>query len=161
MTSVIKVDNIQSSGGTAALSIDSTGRILTPARPAFRGSRTATGADYTTETDMANYTEDFDIGDGFNPTTGIYTVPVTGLYHINFNLTHGSVAAATDINARLYVNTDDFRIRQDPEAGTSASLCYSSVRSLTAGDELKVTLAVSGDSVVTINDMDFSGYLVG
>jgi hypothetical protein len=161
--SKLYVDEIRHSGGAvAAMQIDSSGRILTPARPAFRGKRNDIGVtDYTTETDMASYTENFDIGGGFNPTTGIYTVPVTGLYHITFNLTHGSVAAATDMTARLYVNTNDFQIRNDPQAGSAVSLCYSSVRSLTAGDELKVTLKATGDTTITINDMDFSGYLVG
>ena len=162
MASIIGVQELQHTNGTSAATIDSSGRILTPARPAFRGRKADVGVtDYTTETDMTNYTESFDIGDGFNPTTGIYTVPVTGLYHITFNLTHGSVAAATDMNARLYINTSDFQIRNDPQAGTSVSLCYSSVRSLTEGDELKVTLTATGDSAVSINDMDFSGYLVG
>ena len=161
--SKLYVDEIRHSGGAvAAMQFDSSGRILTPARPAFRGRRADVAVtNYTTETDMANYTEVFDIGGGFNPTTGIYTVPVTGLYHINFNLTHGSVASATDMTARLYINTGDFQIRNDPQAGTSVSLCYSSVRNLTAGDELKVTLIVVGDTAVSINDMDFSGYLVG
>lgn len=162
MASIIGVQELQHTNGTSAATIDSSGRILTPARPAFRGRMADVGvANYTTETDMTNYTENFDIGGGFNPTTGIYTVPITGLYHITFNLTHGSVAAATDMSARLYINTNDFRIRNDPQAGTAVSLCYSSVRSLTAGDELKVTLIVVGDTAVSINDMDFSGYLVG
>ena len=35
MTSVLKVDNIQNSSGTSALSIDSSGRVNQPQKPAF------------------------------------------------------------------------------------------------------------------------------
>ena len=35
MTGILKVDTIQSSGGTTGLTIDSSGRMFTPARPAF------------------------------------------------------------------------------------------------------------------------------
>ena len=35
MASELHVDAIKHSGGTSAMTIDSTGRILTPARPAF------------------------------------------------------------------------------------------------------------------------------
>ena len=41
--STLKVDTIQHSGGTTAQTIDSTGRILTPARPAFH-AHDASGA---------------------------------------------------------------------------------------------------------------------
>ena len=45
--STLNVSNIANPNGTTAMAIDSTGRILTPARPAFRarlaGSTQATG----------------------------------------------------------------------------------------------------------------------
>ena len=39
----LKTGTIQSTGGTTAMTIDSTGRILTPARPAFRAKFNASG----------------------------------------------------------------------------------------------------------------------
>ena len=48
MASILGIDTIQHQSGTTAMTIDSTGRILTPARPAFRariaGSTTGTGS---------------------------------------------------------------------------------------------------------------------
>ena len=43
MVSKLEVDTIAHSGGTTGMTIDSTGRILTPARPAFR-ARLTTGS---------------------------------------------------------------------------------------------------------------------
>ena len=35
MASILKVNEIQHTGGTTALTVDTNGRLLTPARPAF------------------------------------------------------------------------------------------------------------------------------
>ena len=41
MASELHVDAIKHSGGTSALTIDSSGRVATPARPAFMARRTS------------------------------------------------------------------------------------------------------------------------
>ena len=162
MTSILKVDSIQNAAGTAAMTIDSSGRILQPAKPAFRGARVIASANYTTETDITGYTESFDIGGNFNPTTGIFTVPVDGLYQINFMISGGGAQGASNLYGKLLINGAELiRSRTDPQGGTSFSLNYSSVLNLTSGDELKVTFLVDADTTVSIDDIDFSGYLVG
>jgi len=157
----------EATGTTTAMTIDSTGRILTPARPAFRGYRAYTSTDFTTETVIAGYTEDFDIGSCFNHTTGIFTAPVTGIYQINVQVDMGSnTSAATQTIVYLY--TDGVRgtaatgdaLRNDPENGQSLSMTMSQTKSLTAGKELKVSLIVSTDTSIAAN-FTFSGFLVG
>ena len=56
---------------------DFSGVVKTPARPAFRGTRVfgGTNNDFTTETDITGYTEDFDIGSAFDASAGTYTIP--------------------------------------------------------------------------------------
>ena len=83
--STLKVGTIQDhQNSTTAMSIDGTGRILTPARPAFRariaGSTQATGV----SGNIVFETEDFDIGGNYDNTTGEFTAPITGTYHIMF-----------------------------------------------------------------------------
>jgi Ethanolamine utilization protein EutJ (predicted chaperonin) len=83
--STLKVDTIQHSGGTTGLTIDSSGRILTPARPAFR-AYDASGADHIELTHAQVNTLPFDtteynIGSHYNTSTYRFTAPVTGVYY--------------------------------------------------------------------------------
>ena len=55
------VQNIKHTNDTSAMTIDSTGRVLTPARPAFRARLTTGSGGGSTGTLVFN-TEDFDIG---------------------------------------------------------------------------------------------------
>ena len=72
-------------GTTTAMTIDSSGRILTPARPAFSGIHINAGGNTGLTGTIIMNTEDFDIGGNYNNTTGIYTVPVTGIYRYSFS----------------------------------------------------------------------------
>lgn len=159
----LDVGSIRASNGTAAMTIDSSGRVLQPAKPAFRGAiGVIASANYTTETDITGYTESFDIGGNFNPTTGIFIVPVDGLYQINFMISGGGAAGASNLYGKLYINGAELiRARTDPQGGASFSVNYSSVLNLTSGDELKVRFLVDADTSVSIDDVDFSGFLVG
>lgn len=83
--STLKVGTIQDhANSNTAMSIDSTGRVLTPARPAFRarlaGSTQATGTQGT----IVFETEDFDIGGNYNVSNGRFTAPIAGIYHFMF-----------------------------------------------------------------------------
>ena len=157
----------KASGGTFNGPVTFNGQILTPARPAFRGFRAYTTTDFTTETVITGYTEDFDIGSCFNHTTGIFTAPVTGVYQINVQVDLGSnTSAATQ--TILYLYTDGVRglastgdaLRNDPQGGQAFSVTMSQTKSLTAGKELKVSLIVSTDDNIGAT-FTFSGFLVG
>jgi hypothetical protein len=162
MASILGVETLQHTNGTTAATIDSSGRILQPAKPAFRGAKTdIASANYTTETDITGYTESFDIGGNFNHTTGIFTAPVDGLYQINFMITASNTTTSTNLFAYLYIDGVELvRPRNDPQSGAGASLNYSSVLNLTSGNELKISFKSDTDNSVVIDDIDFSGYLV-
>lgn len=167
MASIIGVQELQHTNGTSAMTIDSSGRILTPARPAFRGVKGYGATDFTTEIIVTGYTESFDIGSCFNNSTGIFTAPVTGIYQINAQLEMGSNTSAVT-QAILYLYTDGVQgtaslgtaVRNDPQGGQSSTSTMSQTKSLAAGTELKISLIVTGDTSIQANFV-FSGFLVG
>ena len=109
MSSILKVDTIQNTGGTTGLTIDSGGRVL-PSIPAFRADRTS-ATDWTTgggtgnlvtfnHTDGSGGTGDYSYNNGFNlstiGTTGKVSPPVNGIYHIKASfLLNGNNSAGT------------------------------------------------------------------
>jgi len=111
MASILKVNTIQdATNSTTSMTIDSTGRILTPARPAFRariaGSSTGTGVNGN----IVFETEDFDIGSNYDHTNGEFTAPIAGIYQFVFKCliatnSSGSAMSGGDVfHADLEVN---------------------------------------------------------
>ena len=114
MTSVLKVDNIQNSSGTDAINIDSSGRVTVPARPyasaAWNGTSIDSSGKFTGyETSEHNllsggvkiiYENDSGM---LNTSTGIITIPVTGVYLIIGHYVNNTAITNRRIG-HLYVN---------------------------------------------------------
>ena len=99
MTSVIRVDNIQSSGGTAALSIGSNGLVTHPQRPIFSVRGVASGTSLTAAHTNFDYatswtTTDVNVG-GLLNAGGYAQVPTGfgGIYQITWVTNSGSSGA--------------------------------------------------------------------
>jgi len=82
MTSILKVDTIQNTGGTTGLTIDNSGAILKPVIPYGQASSTAK----TTATNIVNLNAHVLSGGGLtvDQTNNRMIVPVAGLYKIGF-----------------------------------------------------------------------------
>lgn len=176
MTSIIKVDNIQNSSGTAALTIDSTGRVSQPAKPAFHIhlSATTSGIDATaTETDVPFDTIDFNIGScvAISSDVATFTAPVDGIYHFNSMVQIQSAESAGWVDTQWHIDgakvgsqSDlSYRVLNEPDAAmTYTPMMQSQAVQLNANQTLNVMFRISADtSVVIRRGTRFSGYLVG
>lgn len=174
--STLKVGTIQDhQNSNTAISIDSSGRILTPARPAFRAY--ASG-----NFDQANWqlsggvppivvfpTKSYDIGGNYNTGNGKFTVPLTGLYHFDVNLyVSGMDNSANWIATYIHVSgAQASRTIVDQQGGNYGAPWLSDNLQLTAGQEVSVHLGIENDSDITLHGdaggsiTHFSGYLIG
>ena len=75
----------EATGTTTAMTIDSTGRILTPARPAFRVTGVLNGWTNFVSNTKVNLltTVDYNIGNHYDTSTYEFIAPVAGLYHFS------------------------------------------------------------------------------
>jgi len=85
------VQNIKHTNGTTAQTIDSTGRVLTPARPhcfvVFDSAQTGGYTTVSTGSVLPFASVKVNVGGGTYDTSNYrYTVPITGMYQITFNL---------------------------------------------------------------------------
>ena len=88
MSSTLKVDNIKNTSDVTSMTIDSSGRILMPTRPAFDASPTSTISHGTNPIPMADVR--INNGNHFNASNGTFTAPITGTYFFFMNWIGGS-----------------------------------------------------------------------
>jgi len=157
MTSVLKVDNIQNSSGTSAMSIDGSGRILTPARPAF--SATSSGGFNITSGTITYDSEEFDIGGNYNASISEFTCPVAGIYSFSFSY---YAVNTTTARASLYKNGSVYAIGHRVENNNSAaqSATATIVMQCSANDVIYIGQD-EGSVHINTNYNHFSGYLIG
>lgn len=163
----LDVGTIRDAAGTnTAMTIDSTGRIVTPARPAFHhkalGSSSMTG-------DLVFNTEIFDVGNVFDNT--VFTAPVTGLYQFSAiifatNSSGGTVSGGVGVN--LQKSTDGgssystyLKTYNNVGSGGYVILNFTSIVQLNSNDKIKLNTSdyiyVDNNGIYT----HFMGYLIG
>ena len=175
------VQNIKYTNGTTAQTIDSTGRILTPARPSFRAYNNAAGA-WTEVTHnqhqiVAYNAEKYDIGSNYDTSTYRFTCPVNGLYffsarvymHENGNtrrltIATGTTNPATDESTFL---SQVYHASDGDNADHSGTLIVNACAELTASTQVGVYVhhgADTANSYYSENNTlysHFEGHLIG
>ena len=154
----LNVGTIKEATGTnTAMTIDSTGRILTPARPAFSGIHiNSSGNTGLTGTVIMN-TASFNIGNHYDTSTGIFTVPVTGIYRYSFsgffsNSSGGLEATNNQSTVALQTNASGSFVDYQGMTGNINATAYfsaafSGLISATAGNQLKLQTANSSSHI--------------
>ena len=173
MTSVIKVDTIQNSSGTDALSISSTGGLLPKGQtawPAFRLSLTTGQTETATGTDVdviwnKSSGENCYIQGGMSLSSGVVTVPVDGIYIFSMMLRMDAVGSGYIIGSIVRNNdytgvSEGYVVAGDP-AVDYENLTGSVHFKMSAGDNVRVSAHSGSDTSWAIQSISsFSGSLI-
>ena len=163
MASILNVDQIgHSTSGTTGLEIDSSGRILTPARPAFHFRRNAS---MSASGDITYTHTEFNIGNHANQSTGVFTAPIDGIYQFSFQCMGTATIGSADVYAKINGTIDSTRWSLRP-LSVNRNETFSSLASGT------ILLQLSADDTLVMNSTQalysdanswirFSGHLVG
>ena len=167
MASELGVQTIQHTNGTDAMTIDSTGRILTPARPAFKATLSADSAQTTSSgwVTVPWNTASINVGGSFNTSNYTFTTPVAGIYLFSYIVRIDNATGGYLISNLLFdgttTNNDAYFISPDDAVGY-LSLSATALFDLAAGVAVTNGVYIYNDSSWTIKTLgSFSGYLVG
>lgn len=181
MTSIIKVDEIQNKSGTTALTIDSSGRILQPAKPAFKmefQDPSPSAANYTSYTYFLPDTMVFNVGNHaeITATKGQFTCPVDGIYYFSYSINFSSGTASTYLDVHMLKNNEllgggtagggsnidtSVRYLEDVQGGSYQTGVNNGLLQLNANDVICLEFVLVGDTSATLRDGSFfQGFLV-
>lgn len=170
MTSILKVDQIQNAAGTTGLTIDSDGVVSKSVVPAWRvclssdDLRTATTSSIIPwdKTDIENCF----LSGGVTISSGVITIPKSGIYQINANIRIDSVGTGYVVG-KIVINSDELGSRDTYFIEGSPPSNYTTINAhdvfeLTASDTVHVQVGASADTSWDINfNSSFSGAMIG
>ena len=169
--STLKVGTIQDhANSNTAISIDSSGRVTQPAKPAWRlqlnSSQSISGSTSAVVTWDNNSTNSNFIQGGCTLSSGAITVPVSGIYQLNCSVRFQSVGGVY-IEQYMRVNGDGshraYHITGDP-LDNYHSISMGHLFKLAANDVIDIQVNAQNDTDYVIAGgqlSTFSGYLVG
>lgn len=182
MTSKLKVEQIAHTNNVSAMTIDSGGRILTPARPAWacrlNNAQSANNYTNTDGTPVPFDHEEFDIGNNLTVSLtdgAIFTAPITGIYQWYTLVQWSNINGAGYVDLYMFVDGDQpsgvhgdgtndlsYRHIEDPEGATYHTSNNSGLIQLNAGQTLTPHIRVNLDTSAGIRKgTRFSGFLLG
>ena len=175
--STLKVQEIQHTGGTTAQTIDSSGRILTPARPAFSVKRINSGGGTDLSGHITFDTVTVNVGSCWDGTNK-FQAPIAGVYFfsfVGFTCSSGGNAQADTTAIKAYIEQDTDSSFGSPSMvastytyinGTAGffNVACSGVASLVANEYVRVNIGTGHIYTSTLASHYppiFSGFLIG
>ena len=168
MASILKVNTIQdATNSNTAMTIDSSGRVSRSVLPAWRlgltGNVDVSATGLQVDWNKSSTDQCF-IQGGCSNSSGVITVPVSGVYQINTTCRVNDVGT-NYIELYIKVNDDDdsigYHIEGDPYSSYH-SISASEIFSLSANDNVRIRLYPGGDSSWRLHQLSkFSGVMIG
>ena len=145
--STLKVDTIQHSGGTTAQTIDSTGRILTPSRPAFSVKRINSGGGTALSGHITFDTVTFNVGSCWDGTNK-FQAPVAGIYFFSLTaFSTDSSGGGTDDSSAVKVY-----IEQDTDSSFGSPTMIATTYGFVSGADGFYNMSISGTASLAANE---------
>ena len=175
MASILKVNTIQdATNSNTAMTIDSSGRVSLPLVPAFRVGLAST---QTITTADSNETVTWDDGTssdsincftqgGFSWSSGIVTVPISGVYQFDMTLRIDGIGSGYVIGKivknNVHTGNDEYYTIEGSPASDYQAVTTGGVFKCSASDTIRVTIFSQNDSNYSVNNASiFSGHFVG
>jgi len=164
MASILKVNTIQdATNSTTAMSIDSSGRVTTSARPAFSALNTSS-LTISGLTALYFNTATFNIGNHFELSSGNFTAPVDGIYLFTFKTLLYNMGTGEYFDFYPYINgVQKQRFELSGNGGGHTQFDYSELVQLNANDVFKLygSDRSAGSFAMYGNENRFTGCLIG
>ena len=161
------VQNIKHTNATTAMTVDSSGRVATPARPAFSARRTSNQNFSASGYHKAEFpTAEFNIGNHYNTSNSKFTCPVAGVYLF---AVHVYIYSSNNPEVNFYINSIN-KARMTNQLSSSNvnpnSANGTKLFNLSANDEVEVYIYTNQASDMYWGDTNtpasfFCGHLVG
>lgn len=179
MTSILKVDTIQNSTGTDALSIDASGNVTTQQAmypkgltywPAFIATgntsswSTGNSADTVVAFNSVTNGQAYDNGSDFDTTNKRYVAPISGLYSMSFCIYAAATSSSNGflfrINGTKLTGYNSIKFHTYGDGADDNTQSMTLPMNLTAGDYVDIVCSVNNTDYY-IAHSTFSGYYIG
>ena len=179
MASILKVNTIQdATNSTTAISVDTAGRVTTPARPYFlvntTGTQSTTANSSATAAVVQFSSVEFNVGSHWSTSNHNFVAPVNGIYQFNAMLLLNNVANGDDeihVFFQIDSSVKNFFARSPGEAANGGAgyggflhVQGSASYYLTANQTIDIRYRADGGEIGVFGSSThshFSGYLVG
>lgn len=175
ITTTAQIGTIKDAGGNnTAMTVDSTGRVLQPAKPSFRVSKANNQSiSNGTNTKVTWDSEHWDIGSNFDISNDKFVVPIAGIYHFDCLLRLTGSGGTMEIGmVKIYRNgslySDLFQLHVAANQMANSHIGGGIDMQLSATDYIEIYGYIEGSSLNVGGISDtygsrcwWSGHLVG
>ena len=148
-------------GGTERMRIDSSGRVTMPFQTGFIAKGLAAQTTYTAGQVIVFNTASYNVGSGYNTSTGAFTAPVAGLYLFTFQIYLNPGSTNSPVGFYKNGTLEIFCLQGTAQSGIG----FSSLISMSASDTVDLRVRVgTGGTATVFNGGDhtqFTGTLLG